>query len=342
LNKAPHVRRNTLRLLWLVLLIGMTGCSEQQKLYTALKAYQHRMASVLEVPSPVVPTVGLAAYPSIKTLNRNIPSAHIPLAEFYQLKNCQLATLVAQRNTPLGRTQYPSTRYLYEVELLQAIEPCLNNQDDQPLTGTLRNWQADKQQKLPLAWANLLQTSSEVKQALSANQGFIQGNEQDGLNQTLAALHYLEKLRTEPTANRDMLENHLANLQQYQLPARLWRSQMLLGASLEQTTRWLVRNEKLIQCPKGRTSKTAEYLSNVFQLFFIQKIQAIAGKLNAYHYQLAPLLTQLTTHPQIHPSFSGLILAHLIEGFTTYKTAMDNHIRFWQGLYQRCGLNPGR
>ncbi len=340
MNKDLGVSGFACSLLVLVLVIGLSGCNDQQKLHTALKEYQQRMATVLDVPAPIMQTVSLGPYPSIKMLKRTIPASNIRLAEFYQLKNCQLATLIAERNTSLGRTQYPSTRYLYEVKLLQAIEQCLDNQNDQQLTDALRNWQVDKQQKLPLVWSNLLQTSSEIKLALSANQGFIQGNEKDGLNQTLAALRYIKQLRVKPNANGAVLEVHLANLQQFQLPARLWRSQRLLSTNLAQTTQWLKQNEALIHCSEGNTSKKVEYLNNVFQLFFIEKIQPVASKINHYHYKLNTIFSDLIQNQLISPALKEELVRNTGHHFDSYKQTMKQHILFWQGLYKRCGLSP--
>lgn len=340
MNKNQYNCCYALALIRLIFVISLAGCAEQQSLQTALQTYQQRMAAVLNIPAPKIITVSLSPYPSIKELKQTIPLAKIRLADFYQLKNCQLSTLIAERNTTLGRTQYPSSRYLYEVTVLQAIQQCLDKQDEQSLIKALQHLQSNKQQTLPLVWADLLQTSSEIRQGFSANQGFIIGSDKDGLNQTLAALHYLEKLRTVPQANGFELESHLANIQQYQLPARLWRSQRLLSRNLQQTSRWLKDNEALIQCPGGKTTQELRYLRNVFQLFFIETIQPMASKLNHYHYKLNTVFTKLIQNELISPVLREQLVANTGHHFDHYQHVMKQHILFWQGLYKRCGLSP--
>ena len=320
------------------LLLG--ACSGQQKLADDLQEYQQRLASVLNVPSQVLQEPTLPPFPSIKHLKKDIPTTTIKLAEFYALKDCQLSTLVAQRNTALGRTQFPSARYQYEVELLTEIQRCLTISEQTEISATLKSWQQQKQNNLPLVWANLFQTSDEVKLALSANSGFILGTDKDGINQTAQAFEYLLQLLSKPQANLSRLEKHLEDLKNYQLPAKIWRSQLILTNNLNQITTWLEHNIELMQCPTGKPSKQVEYISNVFQLFFVEKIQPVASNLNHYQYQLNPIFESLATIAEINTLIKDLLLSHSQQNFEHYQQAIKEHIEFWQKLYKRCGISP--
>jgi hypothetical protein len=103
---------------------------------------------------------------------------------------------------------------------------------------------------------------------------------------------------------------------------------------------WLEHNIELMQCPSGKSSKQVEYISNVFQLFFIEKIQPIATKLNHYQYQLSPIFESLATHKETDTLIKTLLLTHSQQKFEDYQMAMQKHIQFWQKLYKRCGISP--
>ena len=324
----------------LPLLMLLAACTGQQKLADDLQEYQQRLASVLNVSAQDLQQPTLPPYPSIKILKKDIPATAIKLSDFYAINDCQLSTLVAQRNTSLGRTQYPSARYNYEVELLTEIQRCLTTSEQREISATLKSWQQQKQHNLPLVWANLLQTSDEIKSALSANSGFIQGTDNDGIHQTVRAFEYLLQLSIKPEANSSNLEEHLENLKNYQLPAKIWRSQLLLTDNLKQITMWLEHNIELMQCPSGKPSKQVEYISNVFQLFFIDKIQPVATNLNHYQYQLSPIFESLAAIEDTDTLIKALLLTHSQQNFEDYQMAIQSHIQFWQKLYKRCGISP--
>jgi hypothetical protein len=320
------------------LVMLLAACNGQQKLGNDLQEYQYRMASILNVPSQVLEKPTLPPYPSVKLLKKIIPHSTIKLSEFYALKNCQLSTLVAERNTVLGKLHYPSVRYRYEVELLEEIERCLTNAENNGISASLMSWKQQKQNDLPLVWANLLQTSDEVKYALSSNSGFIKGTEKDGINQTVQAFEYLSHLFSHPDSDLNKLEQHLANLKSYHLPAKLWRSQSLLTHNLTQITQWLELNSELMKCPSGKTSKDVEYLQNVFQLYFAERIQPVATKINHYQYKLAPVFESLTSTQHTDTLIKNILIEHSQQNFINYKKAIQVHIQFWQKLYKRCGI----
>ena len=80
------------------------------------------MAKVLAVENLEEFKTSLPPYPALKNLKQHIPDTKIKLFEFYDLKQCQLYTLIAERNTSLGKLQLPSRRYLYERKLIKPIK----------------------------------------------------------------------------------------------------------------------------------------------------------------------------------------------------------------------------
>jgi len=326
----------------LLIIIFAVGCDSSHSLQNQLQVYQDRMANVLDVESQDRITISLPPYPALLELKQHIPATSIKLFEFYTLKHCELYSLVAQRNTSLGNLQLPSIRYIYERHLIDALQQCLTDTRDPNLREQLANWHLTKTKQLPMVWADLIQLSSELKQGFSANFALVKGNQQDGLNQTKQALNYLLYINQKKQINSAELEQNLKTVMNNPLPAKLWLSQLTLTEYLNRSTAWLEQHTSNLECFGNRSDKKVEYLSNVFQRFFIEKIQPVASQMNHYQYQLGPIFERLTTHPDLSPSFKTYIQQFNQQGFKNYQTAMQQHIQFWQELFKRCNIRPGK
>ncbi|MFT2090691.1 DUF3080 family protein [Paraglaciecola sp. 2405UD69-4] len=315
------------------------SCTPSNTIEDHLHDYSSRMANILEVEPAQLAQVSLPPYPKINTLTQSIPSTTIKLTDFYGLKHCELYSLVAERNTVLGRIQLPSTRYIYEAKLIKALQTCLSETTSPQLQPKLSHWLSLKEQQFPKVWANLVQTSTEIKHGLSTNTGFVHGTPNDGLNETKAALHYLMELSAPTVNEQSQIERHLKQLLDTPLPARIWHTQLLLSNHLEQLTYWLTINESKLGCDTPPKKQKLEYLTNVFRLFFIEKIQPIAGQLNHYHYQLTPIFDKVVKHRQLSPAFKGYIRQQEQENFEQYSKALKEHLAFWQTLFKTCNIS---
>ena len=248
----------------------------------------------------------------------------------------------AQRNTTLGNLQLPSTRYIYEKQLIDALEKCIIDTDDPKLKEKLTNWRTEKTTHFPLVWVDLIQLSSEMKYALSTNSGFVGGNEQDGLSQTKESLNYLLNINQNELATSTQLEKHLHRLINSPLPAKLWLSQKVITKNLYNSTKWLQQHTRDLQCSGSRSKNNMKYMTNVFQQFFIEKIQPIASQINHYQYQLGPIFQNYSSNPHLSSSFKEYIKQFNQQGFENYQREMSNHIQFWQVLFKRCNIKPGK
>ena len=200
------------------MMVLVIGCDSSHSLQNHLQDYQQRMANVLEVESPDNLTISLPPYPALRELKLDIPATTIKLFEFYTLQHCELYSLIAERNTSLGNLQLPSTRYLYERHLLDALRQCLMDTTDTKLREKLTSWEQTKTQQISMVWADLIQLSSELKQGFSANFGLIKGNEKDGLSLSKVALNYLVQIDKNKHVNSAELEQHLQHLMNNPLP----------------------------------------------------------------------------------------------------------------------------
>lgn len=329
----------------IVILLLLSACDSSQQLANDISVYQSRMANVLDTPPITTISVTLRDFPRKSELTLATPNIELKLKDFFQLQNCELATLVAERNTVLGKLQLPSTRFIYETQLLQKLAQCIEQTSNPDLKLKLQNWYKVKQAALPSAWADLLQKSSEIKTALASNKGFLQSDGNDGINETVLALQYLLSAIDNKKVGSNKLETHLKNLAAFALPASLWRSQNLLSVNLSHTTQWLKQQSIDSLCTKQQYRINAtkiEYLSNVFQRYFIEKIQPIASRLNSYHYRLQPIFEKIDKHPSLTPTFKQYISTQNQDNFQKYQEAMQEHVAYWQMLFKQCHIQPGK
>ncbi|WP_339772652.1 DUF3080 family protein [uncultured Paraglaciecola sp.] len=334
----------------LQLTLTLFGCGKNN-LEKTFDDYQQRMANVLDSPfvdkpfsnpqahSLTLPSTTLR-YPSIRELTTTIEVPSIDVKQFFALDKCDVNVLIAQRNTPLGRTQLPSVRYIYEYKMLASLARCSKLMPQQ--RENLNRWISQKQTVLPLVWANLLQTSKETINAFSNNSSFISFVSATDIQQTQNALTYLLHLKTAPqaTISAKELERNLEQLAKIHLPAKTWRTQALMAKELTSTTTWLKQQPLFEQCPDGQASQQIIYLKNVFTLFFIEKIQPVGSDLNRVHYTLSPLYQTLGEQTELHESFRRLFNEQNTTSFSTYQHAMKEHVLFWQQLFKHCSISP--
>lgn len=272
------------------------------------------------------------SYPARSALEQPIDQLKISLTDFYHLQNCPAIQLIAQRNTTLGKLQTPSQRYLYETELILALQQCA--QHAKPTQQhTIKRWLEIKRQQLPAVWANLLQLSEESKQFLSANRPLTDNDNQSQSNAAKQAFEYLIALRNTPKTDSQQLEKNLFTLQQNTLLAKVWYSQGVLSAGLRQLNHWLDDQLNTAPCKQPEMN----YLNNVFQLFFIQKIQASANQINQLQYQFMPLAQAITKSPVLTSEFKQLFTQQQ-QNHNQLKQHIQQHVQLWKHYLSRCNL----
>ncbi|WP_162558527.1 DUF3080 family protein [Saliniradius amylolyticus] len=296
-----------------------------------MTTYRDRLANVLEVDTPSPTAVSpMQPFPRVKKPENKIK---LTLNEFYQLSDCPLYSLVAERNTTLGRLQAPSTRYHYEQRLLHALKRCADNTEDSKLKTKLNQWYRLKQQQRAQNWYWLL-GSEELRHGLSRNQGWLSA--QPKHSDAVESWRYLQQMR--PPSARDIdlaiLEQHLKRIADAHVVSRVIRTQRYLAQQLPAFTQWLEQHRP--EC----TNDSAQYLRNVFGRFFIERIQPVGARLNHYHYRLNPMLDDLYRQPGQPEAIVRWLDSYWLQGFQEYQTAMQEHIQWWQDFFKQCELAP--
>ena len=367
-----------------VAMFALLGCFGGSTVKQSIDDYAARLSRVLDTPLPDSfndkITTPLPKLADSATLKQAIEGVNINLREFYALQDCELGTVVAERNTSLGKSQLPSQRLVYESKLLNVLKSCEaaltkeneSNQRNAALTATIASWREQKTQDYSKTWANLVQGSQELRLALNTPERlFSVENNKDALS-SVNALYYINSLsnkelllnnmykhddssntapsdtETEATNENNSeriiesseLEQQLKIIRSARLPATLWHTQQTLTQNLSLLTNMLETELDAVSCPEGRASDKAKILRNVFYLFFIEEIQPVGSLVNQYHYKLTPLWKDWLAQPSLHEEFKRYIRQQSQDGFNQYSSAMKAHVNLWQGFLGRCNLSP--
>ena len=363
-----------------VAMFALLGCFGGSTVKQSIDDYAARLSRVLDTPLPDSfndkITTPLPKLADSATLKHAIEGVSINLREFYALQDCELGTVVAERNTSLGKSQLPSQRLVYESKLLTVLKSCEaaltkeneSNQRNAALAATIASWREQKTQDYSKTWANLVQGSQELRLALNTPERlFSVENNKDALS-SVNALYYINNLSNKElllsdvyssnTASSDTeteatnennsekiiesseLEQQLKIIRSARLPATLWHTQQTLTQNLSLLTDMLETELDAVSCPEGRASDKAKILRNVFYLFFIEEIQPVGSLVNQYHYKLAPLWEDWLAQPSLHEEFKRYIRQQSQDGFNQYSSVMKAHVNLWQGFLGRCNLSP--
>ena len=363
-----------------VAMFALLGCFGGSTVKQSIDDYAARLSRVLDTPLPDSfndkITTPLPKLADSATLKQAIEGVNINLREFYALQDCELGTVVAERNTSLGKSQLPSQRLVYESKLLNVLKSCEaaltkeneSNQRNAALAATIASWREQKIQDYSKTWANLVQGSQELRLALNTPERlFSVENNRDALS-SVNALYYINSLSNKELLLSDMyssntassdteteatnennseriiesseLEQQLKIIRSARLPATLWHTQQTLTQNLSLLTNMLETELDAVSCPEGRASDKAKILRNVFYLFFIEEIQPVGSLVNQYHYKLAPLWEDWLAQPSLHEEFKRYIRQQSQDGFNQYSSAMKAHVNLWQGFLGRCNLSP--
>ena len=363
-----------------VAMFALLGCFGGSTVKQSIDDYAARLSRVLDTPLPDSfndkITTPLPKLADSATLKHAIEGVNINLREFYALQDCELGTVVAERNTSLGKSQLPSQRLVYESKLLNVLNSCeaaltkenKSNQRNAALAATIASWREQKTQEYSKTWANLVQGSQELRLALNTPERlFSVENNKDALS-SVNALYYINNLSNKELLLSDMyssntassdteteatnennsesiiesseLEQQLKIIRSARLPATLWHTQQTLTQNLSLLTNMLETELDAVSCPEGRASDKAKILRNVFYLFFIEEIQPVGSLVNQYHYKLAPLWEDWLAQPSLHEEFKRYIRQQSQDGFNQYSSVMKAHVNLWQGFLGRCNLSP--
>lgn len=298
-----------------------------------LSDYQARLQRVLPQAqlTGALTKTPLPALPEVRALTLPIPAATIDLTDMLALDVCDLETLIAERNSSLGKVQTDAGQLHYELRLLDRLGLCLStparhNQLDAELVAKLQRIYQQKQQQLPAVFANLLSRDQTLRQQLAGSQRGV-NRDQGGQAETLQALQQLNKLRLliqqqeYRAASKIDINQALGTLHRTQLLADLQHSLRLSLQFFLQLNAALTKLSNSALCQADRNIR-----DNLLSQIFIGRVQTELVRLDGMTNELSVAMLQLY---QQHPMLQT-VQARLQEPQLALQHQLRQHVAFWQ------------
>ncbi|NPD10375.1 DUF3080 domain-containing protein [Vibrio ostreicida] len=300
--------------------------------------YLSRVANVQDTSALSPPDMIGILLPSKRDLFITIPTVSIGLLESYELRKCHLFHLVAEKNSILGKVQDAFRNFDYQIELSLGLEKCLLNPElSQSLKTELTAIEEQKFLHLPSHFSNMVFTSDAMRQQLEGFE-WITTSEGPSRSAIFLAIQEIDAGFKASLGSIESLEHRQLN--RYQ--ETLHKNPMLgkLSYSMLNATNWLnvitqqlENHDTAIICGQGRDTTKFRYLRNVFNEYYIGRIQPYLAQVDSMFLDLEPYLAFTdSTHPNYQYPIKPLHQA--------FRSETLAHVQYWQRLFKRCGVSP--
>lgn len=326
---------------WLLpLLLSLGGCGGNTG-DNILQNYEQRLSRVLKTETVSLPLATADELSAERDLKQPLPDIRLDLSDAYATRQCNLDTLIGERNSSLGKVYSASKQLSYELRFLAQLQICLQKSwQDAPLYERLQQVYTQKQQSIALAFDNMLLTDDTLRKELLGIKQYLLLDEQAGISETWQALTELTQLQqfiqqqNWQAASSIDIEQQLQLLYRYNVMGKLQYSLRHTEHRLTELNAMLSQVRQAELCPGGRDTEQLQILSNVFRKFFIGQLQRYTVQLGEQQQQLWPLLQQLYQHTPL----SAPLSARFSGSYQAMRTALSEHVNWWQQLNANCPL----
>lgn len=320
-------------------LCTLTACLEQDEARAQFENYHTRLANVLDTEPLALESSPYIALPRKRDLVVPLEDVRMGVLDAYELRECGLFQLIAERNSILGKVQDAFHRLSYETQLLATITSCLAGIESESLRNQLLDVQQQKQAQYPKVYLNTVTGSDAWRQQLTPiSATMIAPDAPFPHSEALLAINSFSGITNnngDITALQEPIEKqrYLGTLFYSLDESRRW---------LEATTKQLYRDDASVICGQNRNPTRLNYLRNVFDKFFVGEIQPYLAKLNALYLDAQPALEQLNQSTIGQNAFDAYRKAYFAgDHYRAFRHAVKDHVQYWQQLFKRCDIQIG-
>ncbi|WP_404339965.1 DUF3080 family protein [Pseudoalteromonas mariniglutinosa] len=317
----------------------MTGCGNA--ISDINDTYLSRLANTLNLSPP----------DTVKLSNLNVPhyeftaqqQTTIGLLQLAQLNQCKLAGLVAEHNNQLGKTASPANVFKYHLEFIQASQQCLQTLPaEQKVHQQIMAASNTKKRDLIHYFNAMLYNEIELARAWQLTYTPLTMTTA-GVVETEHALSYFIKIKqhiaSNDIANIDSLEivKQLEILNTFRFNQKLISSARQQAAYNQITSQFLKQVDLQSLCRKSRNNQQATILHNIFNKFYLKKIQPYQAYLVGTLERMLPLYETLWQSPALNVLLDDNSEQHLLNNL---KSSAKQHVIWWQKFYKTCEISP--
>jgi hypothetical protein len=320
----------------------LTGCNEWFNPEKAVfEKYNQRLANVLDTSESELEASPAVTIPDKRELFQELPRLSLGLLESYQLRQCGLFNLLAEKNSQLGKVQDAFYDFDYQTNLLRTLNGCLS---DYPLSDEentkLNGLYDQKWHHLTVHLDNMLLTSDAMRKQLTGSE-WLPLESKDQVAHVRDAFLALDEMYQTPYRTLSRLPdvtivNYQEEIEKTRLVGRLYYTLIDATHWLEQTTHMLEANQDKIICGANRDTTQFRYLRNVFQTIYVAEVQPYMAYVDSTYQQLDGGLSLVEKRMQAHGANYGIEKAH-----DQFREETMKHVQFWKNLFKRCGVKIG-
>ncbi|MEO9655875.1 DUF3080 family protein [Marinomonas sp.] len=326
-----------------IILFAAVGCDSRFQTKDLFEDYiaDLNRSQLVQIDSP--DTVFPLAYPPLRDRLQALSEFDIGLLDFLSLQQCDVGAVAGQRNSILGKVMPTSQRFLYELDIIRAIESC--QIQDEGLLNALENVAWHKRHELPIAFGNAVFNDTGRESFFSLSNGYLPLDYSTAHNQALlSALNGLlgiaENLKSLPVVDGAEFEQDLKALTDSEYIGRLIFSLVQITEYLNAVT------EGVNNIEKGQCGSPIHYLATQFEDNYVQRLQPYMARINRSAYQILPQLMKLIelTEPltdALNVYVEQISLSADIGVWAKYQQASAQHARSWSQLLASCGTAIG-
>ena len=277
--------------------------------------------------------------PTARDRANSLSTFDVSLLEFLSLQQCDVGIVAGRKNSILGRVMADSQRFLYEMDIIRAIESCPI--EDEELAQTLGKVAQQKRTELPKAFANAIFNGAESEAFFSLSNGFLPLTyttaDQQALINALTQLVALGKqMQTLPELSSEQFEQNLKAMMDSEYAGRLLYSLVQIRVHLTSV------GEQIQMLTAEDCGAPMAYLRQQFEVHYVKQIQPYMGRISQTAYQALPLLNQLAELSFLSPKMQDFMkqfdMTDQHSQWRRYQLASQQHARAWSRWFTACGV----
>lgn len=321
------------------LIILVSGCDSRYQAQNLLDDYVADLnrSQLIRLDSPAI--LMPISLPTARDRANSLSTFDVSLLEFLSLQQCDVGIVAGRKNSILGRVMADSQRFLYEIDIIRAIESC--SIKDKELAQTLEQVAQQKRVELPKAFGNGIFNGAESEAFFSLSNGFLPltyrtADQQDLINALTQLVQLGKQMQTLPKLDSEQFEQNLKVMMDSEYAGRLL-------FSLVQIRVYLTAVGQQIQAlTADDCGAPMAYLKQQFERHYVKQIQPYMGRISQTAYQVLPLLNQLAELSFLSPKMMVFLTQFDMSAeqseWRRYQLASQQHARAWSQWFTLCGV----
>ena len=356
-------KQNCVRWAGLAFCLLLSACNKQEG-PAMLEDYASRMSNVLEVDIQLELSAAAQQVPALPSMrDRLLPTVELRegVIDVWDFRQCGMISIIAERNSSLGKVMLPSQKMTYEIWFFQALQDCrarvyaviARDQAQQAFIERLENIYIIKRQNLSAELWNGIYTSDEISAQFIIKQKTLAlkeevGSVQRALEKFLALAKLSEQEIIITPAWLEDIEDYYFAMHSNHFGARLLATLPMVTRTLDKTAEAI--NIRLAQkpfCPAGHQPPRANILLNVFQRYYVDRILPYMAMIQRdgkpwlqRHDEIMTLLPAPAAMQLYHQQVVSLSDDDGL--WQRWQRAIRRHTKAWQAILGQCGMMPKR